>query len=73
MKTVCLGLLVFFVCEEPKPAVSHNECGVWSAEVQQFYKLDDAEIAALKPARKRAILSLRRKYERLCLTPSKSR
>ena len=66
MKTVCFGLLLVFVCQEPTPAVAPNECAIWGPDVRQFYKMTPEELAALKPSRRRAMLNLRRKYERLC-------
>ncbi len=66
MKTVCFGLLIVFFCNAGEKPVSNNECAIWGPEVRAFYKLTEPEIAALQPARKRALVSLRRKYERLC-------
>ena len=64
--TVCFGLLVVFFCNTEKPAVVSDFCGQVRGEVAKFKALTDAEIAALQRPRKEAILSLRRKYEKLC-------
>ncbi len=64
--TVCFGLLVVFMCNDEKPAVVSDFCDQVRGEVQKFRALSDAEIAALQRPRKEAILSLRRKFERLC-------
>lgn len=64
--TVCFGLLVVFLCNDEKPAVVSDFCDQVRSEVQKFRALSEAEIAALQRPRKEAILSLRRKYERLC-------
>ena len=66
MKTVCWGLLVVFVCNGEKPVVVSDFCDQVRGEVAKFRALSDAEIAALQRPRKEAILSLRRKFEKLC-------
>ncbi len=66
MKGVCFGLLVVFFCQsDPQPVVS-DFCKVSGTEIKAFYQLSDGELRALKPTRKRAMLKLRQKYERLC-------
>lgn len=64
--TICLGFLVIFVCESQQPAVIDSNCALIRSEVRKFDKLTDAELAALQRPRKEAILSLRRKYAKLC-------
>lgn len=64
--TVCWGLLVVFLCNAEKPAVVSDFCDQVRVEVAKFRALSDAEIAALQRPRKEAILSLRRKFEKLC-------
>lgn len=66
--TVCLGFLIIFVCETQQPVVTDTSCALIRNEVRKLAQLTDAEIAALKRPRKEAILSLRRKYARLCLS-----
>lgn len=67
MKTVCWGLLVVFFCNAgEKPVVVSDFCDQVRGEVAKFRSLSDAEIAALQRPRKEAILSLRRKFEKLC-------
>ena len=67
MKTVCWGFLIYFTCNNPQPATVSDFCDLTQSEVAKFKSLSDAEIAALQRPRKEAILSLRRKYERLCM------
>ena len=64
--TVCWGLLVVFLCNTPKPAVVSDFCQQLAPEVAKLRALSDAEIAALARPRKEAIVSLKRKYQRLC-------
>lgn len=64
--TVCYGLIVVFLCNTEKPAVVSDFCDQVRGEVAKFRSLSDAEIAALQRPRKEAILSLRRKFEKLC-------
>lgn len=64
--TVCYGLLVIFVCNSEKPVATSDFCDQVRGEVAKFRALSDAEIAALQRPRKEAILSLRRKFEKLC-------
>lgn len=64
--TVCYGFLVVFLCNTEKPAVVSDFCGQTEVEIKKFRALTDAEIAALQRPRKEAILSLRRKFEKLC-------
>lgn len=64
--TVCFGLILVFVCPNKQPAVVSDFCKQVVSEVHKLAKLSDAEIAALARPRKEAILSLRRKYARLC-------
>lgn len=64
--TVCFGLILVFVCPDKQPAVVSDFCKLTAHEVVKLAKLSDAEIAALARPRKDAILSLRRKYARLC-------
>lgn len=66
--TVCIGLLVIFFCNDRQPAVVSDFCKLTGSEVVKLAKLSDAEIAALARPRKEAILSLRRKYAKLCPT-----
>lgn len=63
---VCYGLLVVFFCETGQPATVSDFCRQTAPEVAKLRRLSDAEIAALQRPRKEAILSLRRKYDRLC-------
>lgn len=68
MSTVCVGLLVVFFCQEPKPqkpVVTSDFCQL-TEDVRKFDKLTDAEIAALSRPRKEAILALREKRKRFC-------
>lgn len=65
MSTVCVGLLVIFFCQEPKPAPVSDFCAL-TEDVRKFDKLTDAEIAALSRQRKEAILALREKRKRFC-------
>jgi hypothetical protein len=64
--TVCYGFLVVFMCNTEKPAVVSDFCDQVRGEVAKFRGLSDAELAALQRPRKEAILSLRRKFEKLC-------
>jgi hypothetical protein len=64
--TVCYGFLVVFLCNTEKPAVVSDFCDQVRGEVTKFRSLSDAEVAALQRPRKEAILSLRRKFEKLC-------
>jgi len=64
--TICWGFLVVFLCNTEKPAVVSEFCQQVAPEIAKMAQLTDAEIAALARSRKEAILSLRRKYERLC-------
>lgn len=64
--TICWGFLVVFLCNPEKPAVVSDFCQQVAPEIVKFAKLSDAEIAALARPRKEAILSLKRKYARLC-------
>ena len=64
--TVCFGLLVVFLCNTEKPAVVSDFCQQVAPEIVKLSKLSDEEIAALARPRKEAILSLRRKYGKLC-------
>lgn len=64
--TVCIGLLVVFFCNAEKPVAVSDFCDQVRGEVAKFKSLSDVEIAALQRPRKEAILSLRRKYEKLC-------
>ena len=64
--TVCWGFLVVFMCNAEKPVVVSDFCDQVRGEVAKFRALSDAEIAALQRPRKEAILSLRRKFEKLC-------
>lgn len=63
---VCFGLLVVFFCETQQPAAVDGFCRQAAPEVAKLRRLSEAEIAALQRPRKEAILSLRRKYDRLC-------
>lgn len=64
--TVCYGFLVVFLCNTERPTVVSDFCDQVRGEVAKFRALTDAEIAALQRPRKEAILSLRRKFEKLC-------
>ena len=66
--TVCFGLLVIFFCNTEKPAAVSDFCQQVAPEIVKFAKLSEAEIAALARPRKEAIVSLRRKYAKLCAT-----
>ena len=63
---VCFGLVFVFLCQTEKPAVVSDFCRQIAGEIGKFQHLTDAEIAALQRPRKEAIVSLRRKYARLC-------
>lgn len=66
MNTVCFGLLVIFFCDGGQPVVTDSFCQQTAPEIAKLRRLTDAEIAALARPRKEAILSLRRKYAKLC-------
>lgn len=70
--TVCFGLVLIFFCNDRQPAVISDFCKLTASEVVKLAKLSDAEIAALARPRKEAILSLRVKYKRLCVTEQPS-
>lgn len=63
---ICVGLLVVFFCQTEKPAVVSEFCQEVAPEVAKLRALSNAEIAALTRPRKEAIVSLRRKFARLC-------
>lgn len=63
---ICVGLLVIFICQPERPAVVSDFCQQVAPEVAKLRSLSDAEIAAMARPRKEAILSLRRKYAKLC-------
>jgi hypothetical protein len=64
--TICYGFLVIFLCNVEKPTVISDFCQQVAPEIRKLSKLSEAEIAALARPRKEAIVSLRRKYTRLC-------
>lgn len=67
MSKLCVGLLVVFWCEgEPKPAVVSDFCQIVAAHIAKLKRLDPSEIKGLKRPRKEAIVSLNRKYKKLC-------
>lgn len=66
MKSVCLGLIFVFFCDNPQSATVSDFCQLTQVEVAKLKSLSEAEIAALSRPRKEAIVSLRRKYARLC-------
>lgn len=63
--TICFGILLMF-CTAEKPVAVSDFCKLVAPEVVKLARLSDAEIAALARPRKEAILSLRRKYAKLC-------
>ena len=67
MSKLCFGLLVVFWCEgEPKPTVVSDFCQIIAADIAKLKRLDPSEIEGLKRPRKEAIVSLNRKYKKLC-------
>lgn len=72
---ICLAALfgVAILCKtggDGKSAATVSDfCELTAGEVGKLKRLSDAEIAALARPRKEAIVSLRRKYARLCTNP----
>lgn len=72
---ICLAafLGVAILCKtagDGKPVAPVSDfCELTAGEVGKMKRLSDAEIAALARPRKEAIVSLRRKYARLCTNP----
>lgn len=65
--TVCIGLLVLFICPKEETLVVSDFCKQAGPDIVRLQKLSEAEIAALTRQRKEAILSLRRSYKRECV------
>ncbi len=59
------GILCSNGAEKPSVVVS-DFCQLTATEIAKLQRLDDAEILALKRPRKEAIVSLKRKYKKLC-------
>lgn len=72
---ICLAAFfgVAILCktgDDGKPAATVSDfCELTAGEVAKFKRLSDAEIAALARPRKEAIVSLRKKFARLCTNP----
>ena len=66
MKTICFGLLVVFVCNEPGPVVVSDFCKGTKPIVEKLRNLTEVEVRALSRPRREAILALRTKYRANC-------
>ena len=64
--TVCWGLLVVFLCNTPKPAIVSELCLQTAQEIKGLSGFSPEELKPMTREHKKYIVSLKRKYQRLC-------